>query len=156
MSSGSVSGSAFGKDKGDKQEVTLKDVVVRLTAIVRPLQPLCDQVPELVAEQGQQLAVLQLALAHVESTMADPGMPWLFHRRNAQDGVDAGEDFIPLAQKLQFLTFDDKSNPLPWLNRCDRYFHLRHSLEDKKVAYATFNLLDDTQLWYYRLELNDG
>jgi hypothetical protein len=37
MSSGSVSGSAFGKDKGDKQEVTLKDVVVRLAAIVRPL-----------------------------------------------------------------------------------------------------------------------
>jgi hypothetical protein len=42
-SSGSIIGSMSGKDKGDEQDVTLKDVVVRLAAIeaiVQPLQPL--------------------------------------------------------------------------------------------------------------------
>jgi hypothetical protein len=59
MSSSSVIGSGSGKGTNDEPEVTLKDVVVHLTAIesiVRPLQPLRDQVPELVAtvtEQGQ-------------------------------------------------------------------------------------------------------
>jgi hypothetical protein len=52
--------------------------------------------------------------------------------------------------------FDRKSDPLPWLNHCDRYFCLCCMLEDNKVAYASFNLLDDARLWYYRLELNGG
>jgi hypothetical protein len=50
MSSASVIGSGFGKlgEKASEGEVTLKDVVMLLAAIkdiVRPLQPLHEQVP---------------------------------------------------------------------------------------------------------------
>jgi hypothetical protein len=36
------------------------------------------------------------------------------------------------------------------------HFRLRRTPKDKRVAYAAFNLLDDAQLWYYRLKLNGG
>jgi hypothetical protein len=85
--------------------------------------------------------------------LSDHDVPCPHRHRNAQeDEPEAGDDFIPATHKLQFLTYDGKSDPLSWLNCCDHYFRLRP--EDKKVAYAAFNLLDDAQLWYYRLELN--
>jgi hypothetical protein len=76
MSSTSVVGSG----SGDK-EVTLKDVVMRLAGIeeiVRPLQPLHEQVPLLattVTEQGQQQIALQLALGCVKNSLVDPVVP---------------------------------------------------------------------------------
>jgi hypothetical protein len=144
-----------GKDKGDELDVTLKDMVVRLAAIeaiVWPLQPLRDQVLKLVAmvtEKGQQQDALQLTLTHVENTLADPSAPRPVHRHIAQEeDVEAGDEFMPAAHKLQFPTFDDKSYLLPWLNRCDRYFRLRRTPEDKMVAYYRYYRLE---LWYYRL-----
>jgi hypothetical protein len=33
---------------------------------------------------------------------------------------------------------------------------VRRTAEHRRVAYASFYLTDDTQLWYHRLELNDS
>jgi hypothetical protein len=52
--------------------------------------------------------------------------------------------------------FNGIDDPLPWLNRCERFFHVCQTLDDKKVAFATFYLLDDAQLWFHRMELNGG
>jgi hypothetical protein len=51
-----------------------------------------------------------------------------------------------MVHKLEFPKFDRTGDPLPWLNRCERYFYVRHMPENKRVSLAAFYLLDDTQL----------
>jgi hypothetical protein len=60
------------------------------------------------------------------------------------------------AHKLEFPKFDGSSDPLPWLNRYKRYFHVCRTPEYQRVPFAAFCLLDDAQLWFHRMELNGG
>jgi hypothetical protein len=46
-------------------------------------------------------------------------------------------------------------DPLPWLNHCERFFHVRRTPDDK-VVFTAFYLLDDAQMWFHRMELNGG
>jgi hypothetical protein len=54
-----------------------------------------------------------------------------------------GGDFPMMAHKLKFLKLDGFSDPLPWLNRCERYLHVRCTPEHQRVAFTAFYLLDD-------------
>jgi hypothetical protein len=57
---------------------------------------------------------------------------------------------------MEFPKFDGASRPLSWLNHCERFFHVRRTPDDKKVAFTAFYLLDDAQLWFHNMELNGG
>jgi hypothetical protein len=57
---------------------------------------------------------------------------------------------------LEFPKFDGTGDPLSWLNHCERYFYVRCTPENKHVSLAAFYLLNNAQLWFNRLELNDG
>jgi hypothetical protein len=57
---------------------------------------------------------------------------------------------------LEFAKFDGTGDPLSWLNHCERYFYVRCTPENKRVSLAAFYLLNNAQLWFNRLELNDG
>jgi hypothetical protein len=63
---------------------------------------------------------------------------------------------ISITHKLEFPKFDGSGDPLPWLNRCEHFFHVRRTLDHQRVAFATFYLLDDAQLWFHRMKLNGG
>jgi hypothetical protein len=78
------------------------------------------------------------------------------HRHRGQDTKDDldGEPF-QTSHKIEFPKFDGTSDPLLWLNHCERYFCIRGT-HHKCVPYASFYLLDDSQLWYHRHELNGG
>jgi hypothetical protein len=67
-----------------------------------------------------------------------------------------GGNFLMTAHKLEFPKFDSFDDPLPWLNRCELYFHIRRTPKHQRVAFAVFYLLDDAQLWFHRMKLNDG
>jgi hypothetical protein len=58
--------------------------------------------------------------------------------------------------KIEFPKYDGTGDPPPWLNRCERYFHVRRTPELKQVALATCYLLDDVQLWFHQMALNGG
>jgi hypothetical protein len=41
------------------------------------------------------------------------------------DDNDQGSDLIQMSHKLEFPKYDGISDPLLWLNHCERYFHVR-------------------------------
>jgi hypothetical protein len=74
-------------------------------------------------------------------------------RKGTNDGEHDG-DWANTSHKIKFPKFVGSGDPMLWLNRCEHYFQLRCTSENKRVQVASFYLLDDTQVWYNRVELN--
>jgi hypothetical protein len=70
--------------------------------------------------------------------------------------TEHGGNAANTSQKIEFLKLDSVRHLMPWLNRCERYFRLRGTPELRRVEVASFYLLDNAQVWYHRVELNDG
>jgi hypothetical protein len=144
----------------------IEERIGALEAKLPELQPLQDQVTLLegtVIEQGEQQRTLHAAIDRVEreherqhqeshaaiervaATQHNLGQANQGRRQAGDGGVDASDGaFLPTTHKLEFLKFDGTSDPLPWLNRCERYFLVRRTPEHQCVAFAAFYLLDDT------------
>lgn len=62
---------------------------------------------------------------------------------------------VPRFHKLDFLTFDGKDDPLPWVSRCERFFRGQRTMEEK-VWLASYHLTGSAQTWFCRLEREEG
>ncbi|WVZ80867.1 hypothetical protein U9M48_028309 [Paspalum notatum var. saurae] len=65
-------------------------------------------------------------------------------------------DRPPQFQKMDFLRYDGKSDPLIFINRCESYFHQQRIMEEEKVWMASYNLEDGAQLWYIQVQADEG
>jgi hypothetical protein len=63
-------------------------------------------------------------------------------------GGEHHNDRSPRFQKMDFLKFDGKSDPLVFINRCESYFHQQCIAEEEKVWMASYNLEAGAQLWF--------
>jgi hypothetical protein len=157
----------------------LSTVMNRLDAMddkLKALDPLCKKVTTLEASAedlgAQQVTLIMVVervdimqttlnakINHIEVGQRVPPQDRQQaqgHERQADNDGDQGGDFLPTAHKLEFQKYDGTGDPLPWLNRCERYFFDHQTPEHKLVAFAAFYLLDYAQLWFHRMELNGG
>jgi hypothetical protein len=89
------------------------------------------------------LAQTQLTANAGRGTMApcNPPHDWQQHGGRCWQGHDedvAGDDIEPMTHKLEFLEFDGTTDPLPWLNSCEHYFHVRRTPEPQRVVLAAY------------------
>jgi hypothetical protein len=72
--------------------------------------------------------LLAANVGHGGTSPWDPpqGQPQHANRRRHGDDDDAaGDDIVSTTHKLEFPKYDGTGDPLPWLSRCERYFHVR-------------------------------
>jgi hypothetical protein len=146
----------LGTGSGTSQEATLTAMLQRLDAIEAKLEPLAT-IEEALQTHEQQHQDLSATVTRLETTQHDlraarqqPDR----RRPSADDGAVPGSDIMPTAHKLEFPKFDGNGDPLPWLNHCEHYFHVRRTPDHQRVPFAAFYLLDDVQLWFHRMVLN--
>jgi hypothetical protein len=68
-------------------------------------------------------------------------------------GILSGSFLIlmPRLHKLNFPMYDDKEDPLPWINRCEQFFRGQKTPEMEQVWYASYHLTGGAQQWYMHL-----
>jgi hypothetical protein len=57
---------------------------------------------------------------------------------------------------MDFPKYDNKSNPLVFINRCDSYFHQQRSAAEEQVWMASYNLEAGAQMWFIQLQQDEG
>lgn len=63
---------------------------------------------------------------------------------------------MPRFHKLSFPTFDGKTDPLGWLNKCEQFFRAQHTPAADRVWLASYHLSGTAQQWYIVMERDAG
>ena len=63
--------------------------------------------------------------------------------------------YAPRLVKLNFPRFNGAEDPTSWLCEAEQFFQFHNTLEEEKVALASFHLEGEAQLWYYLLKQED-
>jgi hypothetical protein len=172
-------GTVSGSGSNSTTDAMLATIMKRLDAMdekLKGLNPIRDKVTSLEAatdQLGNQQVTMMAAVERVDitHTVLNTRLNRVegghrapvqdrppHHGRGRQGDNDAkpGGDILQTSHRLAFPKYDGNGDPLPWLNRCERYFHVRQTPENKSIAFTAFYLLDDAQLWFHLMELNGG
>jgi hypothetical protein len=66
------------------------------------------------------------------------------------------QEFHPKHKKWDFPRFDNTSDPMLFLNKCDAYFCQHRTMAEERVLMASYHLDDVAQLWFTQLQDDDG
>lgn len=117
-------------------------VSTQLAAILvqmKKLDTIEDKLQNLeMAQHSQQQAITRLESSQTVATVPDG------HLRVTREPPSAAlaKRAPPRYYKLDFPTFDGKSDTLPWVNWCEHFFHRQRTLEEEKVWLAAYHLID--------------
>jgi hypothetical protein len=76
--------------------------------------------------------------------------------RQPQTSRDPAISAARHGHELLFPTYDGIEDPLPWLNKCEQFFHIQSTEEAGKVFLAAFYMTGDAAQWYALAERNHG
>jgi len=141
----------------------LKTLIEKMNTTVTALAPLVPSVATLVAmasleksknkEDDGQLGPLPYRPPLPPPPVTQPPV----HPRYSDHLPETQEDDHSfLRPRMVFPSFDGASDPLPWINCCELYFHSHNTPDHKKVWMASLHMTDAAQLWYYRFEMIQG
>jgi hypothetical protein len=68
---------------------------------------------------------------------------------NGRRCQDDDEDAFPTTHKMEFPKYDGTSDPLPWLNVCERYFYIWRTPKLRRITYTSIYLTNYVELWYH-------
>uniref|UniRef100_J3LW84 Retrotransposon gag domain-containing protein n=1 Tax=Oryza brachyantha TaxID=4533 RepID=J3LW84_ORYBR len=77
-------------------------------------------------------------------------------RRPSPCSSSEHNDRPPRFQKMDIPKYDDKSDPLAFINRNESYFHQQRIVEEEKVWMASYNLEDGAQMWFIQVQQDEG
>jgi hypothetical protein len=98
------------------------------------------------------MEMLKSITTEMKTMKAD--MPAMQEKSNSSSDRDVGGhlegprdlDRPPRFQKLDFPRYDDKTNPMLFINKCESYFRQQRTMMEKRVWMASYNLEDVAQL----------
>jgi hypothetical protein len=118
-----------------------------LDALATGLKDLKTSVSSLVEQTEKN----SLAIQRLETRPANPWEPG----GSKHGGTGGHFSDRPPKGKLDFPKYSGKEDPLPFLSRCEAYFHLTRIMEEK-VLMAALHLEAAAQLWYMRVHKEEG
>jgi len=65
-------------------------------------------------------------------------------------------DHPPKHKKWDFPRFDDTTDPLLFVNKCESYFRQHRTMVEERVWMASYDMDDVAQLWYTQLQEDEG
>jgi hypothetical protein len=126
-------------------------------------EPVMSEIATLIRTLTTKVDDLQAEVASVKTTVAGVETKVDGIQRGASSSGPSGaplgssEHNRPLRfQKMDFLKFDGKSDPLAFINRCESFFHQLRIIEEEQVWMASYNLQDAAQLWYIQVQHEEG
>jgi hypothetical protein len=105
-----------------------------INAVSTKMSAVDDEVAAVKADQGR----LHVAINIVQSKDIDTVTTSGTSGRDAPASSIGGAVLNATSHKLCFLKYDGSGDPLPWLHRCDQFFHAARTAEVEKVWLAAF------------------
>jgi hypothetical protein len=65
-------------------------------------------------------------------------------------------DRPPKFQKLDFPRYDDKSDPMFFINKCESYFRQQRTMAEERVWMASYQLEGVAHMWSIQLQEDEG
>lgn len=102
-------------------------------------------------QQEHQAAIARLDLRQQEIILHNIGIP-----RGADSHNIRPEDRTPRLYHLDFIRYDDKTDPLLFTNKCESFFFQQRVIPEEQVWMTSYHIEHAAQQWYMQIQQEEG